>query len=237
MPWSATHMFWGDERCVPPDDPRSNERMAREALLGRVPVPPEQVHPIRCAEPGSDKSGPADEAAGRAAERYERLLRATFSPVAGVASGSGDPETAARGLDLVLLGLGEDGHTASLFPGSAAAGELQRWVAVSFPGDPAFEGRDQNVWRVTLTAPFINLAALVVFLVGGASKAEIVREVLETTTAHGTALPARLIRPVSGRLLWLLDRDAAALLAGETGQDSGTTLGAAGCAAPKEARS
>ena len=213
VPWTATHVFWSDERCVPPDDPLSNERMAREALLDHVPIPPEQVHPMRCAEPGMGESGPTGRTAERAAERYERLLRATFPQVAGAPAGAVHPPTVAMGLDLVLLGLGEDGHTASLFPGSAAAGEQQRWVAVSLPDGPALEGRVPNVRRVTLTTPFINLGALVVFLVGGRSKAEIVRLVLETTAVGRPTLPAQLIHPNSGRLLWLLDREAAALLA------------------------
>jgi len=180
-PWDRVHVFWGDERCVPPDDPRSNACMAREAWLDRAPIPGHQIHPINCAQ---------DPAA--AARGYEAQLREFFA---------GQPPR----LDLVLLGLGHDGHTASLFPGTKVLAETRRWAAAVYVAD-------QNLCRVTLTAPLINQAAMVAFLVAGGAKAEVLREVL-----HGprdpARLPAQLIRPQNGELLWLLDLDAAATLA------------------------
>ena len=179
-PWDRIHVFWGDERCVPLADPRSNARMAREAWLDQVPIPRDQVHPIECSVSPE-----------MAAAQYETLLKSSF--------GRG-----ATGLDLVLLGLGEDGHTASLFPGTPVVRELTRWVAPVYLAEPGLN-------RVTLTAPFINQAAVAVFLVAGPAKAGVLHEVL-----HGPydpdRLPAQLIRPKSGELLWLVDREAAAEL-------------------------
>lgn len=225
MPWDDVHIFWGDERCVEPTDPRSNERMAREALLDHVPIPPDQVHPMRCGGEDPDSPRPADPraeiAARRRAEEYEGLLRAYFAPI-GDAVGAGLHDRAGQAepaLDLVLLGLGEDGHTASLFPGSEVLRDEKRWVAATFvdtgpgagpPGaGPLAAGGD--VWRVTLTASFINGAAAVVFLVSGRAKAATVRDVLEGPI-DSIRLPAQLIRPKNGTLFWHLDDDSAALL-------------------------
>jgi 6-phosphogluconolactonase len=181
MPWDRTHVFWGDERCVPPGDARSNEAMARDRLLRHVPISEDRVHPMGCR--GED--------AARTAVRYEALLRTMFPRSDGALH---------EGLDVILLGLGEDGHTASLFLGSAALDETERWVAVAHGGE---------LTRVTLTAPFINLSGLVVFMVTGAAKAPAVRQVLEHASKDADALPAGRIRPVRGRLLWLLDQAAA----------------------------
>jgi 6-phosphogluconolactonase len=220
MPWQAAEVFWGDERCVDPTDPRSNERMAREALLDHVPVPAEQVHPMRCAGLGVANATGAvrygEGAAHRAADEYERLLRRSF--------GDGRPEAPASGLDLVLLGLGDNAHTASLFPGSPALDESERWAvaALENPGTAAATSdTGERLWRVTLSAPFINRAALVLFVVSGASKAAAVRGVLQ---AEGDPheLPARLIHPPAGRLWWLLDKEAASLL--QSHGDAGPTL-------------
>ncbi|HHS97595.1 MAG TPA: 6-phosphogluconolactonase [Chloroflexi bacterium] len=169
--WDRVHLFWGDERCVPPDHPESNYRMVREALLDRVPIPVENVHRIRGEWPPEE-----------AAAAYEAELRAIFGP---------DGR-----LDLVLLGLGADGHTASLFPGSAALDERERWVAAVF-ADPV------GTWRITLTPPALNGAREVLFLVVGKPKAEALARVLA-----GWDLPAGRIRPRSGRLSWFVDRDA-----------------------------
>jgi 6-phosphogluconolactonase len=179
IPWQETHVFWGDERCVADDDPRNNARMARRALLDHVPIPPAQVHPMVC-----------DRSPREAAEGYEALLRGFFA--------AGPPR-----FDLVLLGLGDDGHTASLFPGISALEEQQRWVV-------EVNAAGEGVQRLTLTVPAINQAALVVFLVTGSGKAPILRKVLEDAT-DPSRIPARLIRP-AGKLLWLVDRDAARLL-------------------------
>jgi 6-phosphogluconolactonase len=178
--WERTHVFWGDERCVAPDDPRSNARLAREALLDRVPVPPAQVHPLAClASPET------------AALNYAAVLREFF--------GEGPPS-----FDLILLGLGENGHTASLFPGDAALNERERWTAPVYVAD-------QDLHRVTLTAPLLNQAAVVAFLVAGAAKAGVLREVLQKPR-DPRRLPAQLINPTKGELYWLLDREAAAQL-------------------------
>jgi 6-phosphogluconolactonase len=173
--WSGAEIWFGDERCVPPDDPRSNYRMAREALLDRVPIPPDQIHRIR----GEDDPE-------RAAAEYEREVRALL----------GD-----AGLDLVLLGMGEDGHTASLFPGQAAVRETARWVvAVYVPS--------MKMWRVTLTPALLNRSRNVTFVVSGASKAVRLRQVIEGPFTPDL-LPAQSIRLVEGRLTWMVDQAAA----------------------------
>lgn len=180
VPWEAVHVFWGDERCVPDDDPRSNARMARIALLDHVPVPAEQIHPIRC-----------DRSPREGAAAYEELLRAFFA--------GGPPR-----FDLVFLGLGGNGHTASLFPGTPVLDERKRWSGEVYVAE-------DRLHRVTLTAPVINRAALVAFLVTGEGKAAVLKEVLEGS-ADPHRLPARLISPGDGELLWLVDRAAARLL-------------------------
>ncbi|MDU0459122.1 MAG: 6-phosphogluconolactonase [Geobacteraceae bacterium] len=180
VPWQNTHIFWGDERCVPADDPRNNARMAYQALLKHVPVPSAQVHPMVC-----------DSSPHGAAVEYEALLRDLFI-------------AAPPRFDLVLLGLGKDGHTASLFPGTPALEEQQRLVAEVYVAE-------EGLHRLTLTAAVINQAALVVFLVSGYSKAAILRNVLEDAS-DPRSLPARLIKPAHGGLLWLVDRDSASLL-------------------------
>jgi 6-phosphogluconolactonase len=191
--WPRVHVFFSDERCVPPDDPASNYGLAHGALLAHVPIPPAQVHRI----PGEDP--PASAAAAS-----EAALRAAF------ATPSGPPRTAPGSrFDLVLLGLGADGHTASLFPGSPALHESSRWAAaVSGPG-PSATG--STLRRVTLTPLLLNAAAEVLFLVTGASKAATVARVLEGPR-DPTSLPAQSIVPASGRVRWLLDAPAAALL-------------------------
>lgn len=180
VPWAQVHLFWGDERCVPADDPRSNYRMTRLALLDHVPLPAANVHPVR-----------GDMAPAQAAADYETQLRRFF--------GAGPPR-----FDLVLLGLGENGHTASLWPGSASLDEKQRWAAEVFVAE-------QGIWRVTLTAPCLNQGAVVIFLVAGGGKAAVLQEVL-----HGAfeprRLPAQLIKPVNGQLVWFVDKVAAAKL-------------------------
>jgi 6-phosphogluconolactonase len=174
--WARVDVFWGDERCVAPTDPRSNERMARAALLDHVPLRPDRIRPMRC-------DGDPDAAAAR----YEGLLHEYF----------GDWPR----FDLVLLGLGDDGHTASLLPGTEASLAKDRWAV-------AVHGRDVD--RVTLTLPVLNAAKLVLFLVCGASKAQALRAALE----GDRTIPAGAIAPKGGEILWLVDRDAAAALSG-----------------------
>ena len=178
--WARAHIFWGDERCVDPDDLRSNARLANEALLRHVPVPAGQVHPMDCLPDPRE-----------AARRYEALLKNFFA--------GGAPS-----FDLILLGLGENGHTASLFPGAPVLTEAARWVAEVYVAE-------QDLYRLTLTAAFINRAATVAFLVDGAAKAAVVREVLQGPR-DPSRLPAQLIHPEPGELHWLLDKAAAGAL-------------------------
>jgi 6-phosphogluconolactonase len=189
--WSRTHLFWGDERAVPPDDPGSNYRMTREVLLDRVPVPQANVHRIR----GEDV--PAEAAAA-----YERELRQTFATPAGPPS-----RAPGRRFDLVLLGMGDNGHTASLFPGLAAVREKERWVV-------AEHVPEVSMWRITLTPPVLNAAAHVVFLVSGAEKAAMLQRVL-AGPSEPDVLPAQAIAPSDGTLDWLVDTAAAARLDAE----------------------
>ncbi|HTP65345.1 MAG TPA: 6-phosphogluconolactonase, partial [Geobacteraceae bacterium] len=184
VPWGQVHLFWGDERYVPSGDPASNARMVGQALISHVPVPASQVHPIPY------RSSPRESAV-----EYEDVLRSFFM--------NGLPR-----FDLVFLGLGENGHTASLFPGTSAVEERHRWVTEVYVAE-------QGTFRVTLTAPVINRAALVVFIVSGKGKSAILRETLEGNQAP-RRIPARLIKPSSGELLWLVDREAARLLRNDT---------------------
>jgi 6-phosphogluconolactonase len=178
--WSRVHFFWGDERCVPPDHQDSNFRMTRETLLDAIQAPSENIHRI------VGELEPAAAAAG-----YEAELRRFF--------GAQIPR-----FELVLLGLGEDGHTASLFPNSSALDERQRWVAATYV-------QKLRSHRVTLTVPVLNAAAQVVFLVAGASKAEIVKEILRPDR-DPSLFPAARIQPSNGILTWLISEDAATAL-------------------------
>lgn len=182
IPWEKTHFFFGDERHVPPDHPDSNFRMANEAMLSKVPVPAGNVFRIHAEEKDADA----------AARAYEQTLQNFFNLK------PGEPPR----FDLILLGLGPDGHTASLFPGSEALREKNRLVVANWV-------EKFNAYRITLTLPVLNHAARVMFLVSGPDKAAILREVLETPDAD---LPSQRVRPADGRLLWLLDRDAASQL-------------------------
>jgi 6-phosphogluconolactonase len=180
--WSRAHIFWGDERCVPPTDPESNYRMAREALLFHVPVSSHQVYRM----PGEA----ADPNAGAAL--YEMALRRAFALA---------PGQLPR-FDLILLGMGPDGHTASLFPHTAALGVTNRLVVAN-------RVDKLNTTRLTLTYPVINAAALVVFLVAGADKADALAAVLQGPR-QPEELPSQGIAPANGAVLWLVDRAAAA---------------------------
>jgi 6-phosphogluconolactonase len=180
IPWAQIHFFWGDERCVPPDHPDSNYRMAHESLLAKASVPKENIHRIETElEPEV------------AAEKYEREIREFFR-----LSGSALPR-----FDLILLGLGDDGHTASLFPGSAALDETSRLVVATYV-------EKLKTYRISMTLPVLNHAANIFFLVAGESKAGAARDVLR----RSRDLPARRIAPVDGRLVWFLDQAAAAFL-------------------------
>lgn len=182
--WGRARVFWSDERCVPPDHPDSNYRLAHEALLSKVAIAPGNAHRLR---------GEIDP--GQAALEYEQIVR---REVAAPATGG------APAFDLILLGMGRDGHTASLFPGTVVLREDTRLVAANFV--PRL-----NAHRLTFTPPLINAAASVTFMVAGSDKAETLRAVLEGEH-QPEALPAQIVGPANGRVTWLVDRAAATQL-------------------------
>lgn len=179
--WANLHVFWGDERCVPPTHHESNFRMSSESLLQRITIPENNVHRIQAERPAHE-----------AAELYAQELSRFF-----VLKESQIPR-----FDVVLLGLGEDGHTASLFPGTTILNETRRTVADVFV--PKL-----NASRISMTYPVFNNARVIMFLVAGHAKAEIVRDVLESVEHR---YPAQRIQPDAGTLFWLLDDAAASLL-------------------------
>ena len=192
MPWDNLDLFWVDERCVPPDDNDSNFRMTREFLLDHVPLRPEQIHRIE---------GELEPEA--AAARYESELRNCFR-----LEGAEIPR-----FDLIELGMGPDGHTASLFPHTEAIHELSRLAVANHV-------RNKDAWRVTLTWPVINNASSVFFLIAGEDKAAVLKEVL-MGPHDPERLPSQLIWPSSGILTLILDRAAAALLPETNGEGCG----------------
>ena len=185
--WARVHVFWGDERAVPPDDPESNYGMARRELLVRVPIPGANVHRMEAE----------DSNMGRAAHHYETLLR-KYLPL---------DERGFPVFHLIFLGLGTEGHTASLFPGSRLLKETSHWV--STPNVAKLGKR-----RMTLTLPVLDAGQRVVFLVAGAEKAAILREVLLGRPKQ--LLPAQMVQPLIGERIFLVDEAAAALLTAET---------------------
>lgn len=183
FPWDKTYFFFGDERHVPPADPESNYRMVNEAMLSKTPAANVFRVPAEMKEPDA------------AASVYEETLRSFFSL---------GPDEFPR-FDLILLGLGPDGHTASLFPGTAALDERKKLVVANWV-------EKFKTHRITFTFPVLNQAACVMFLACGADKATILREVLENPLAD---LPSQKVRPPDGRLEWMVDRAAAAGLSAE----------------------
>lgn len=177
FPWQRVSWYWGDERFVPHDHPDSNYRMTREAMLSKAPVPPANVHPV-----------PADGTPDEAALRYERTLQAAY--------GAATLDSSRPLFDITLLGLGPDGHTASLLPDEPVLGERKRWVAAVSHGRPEV--------RITMTYPVIESSRHVAFLVAGQEKAAM----LETIRAGGSQVPAARVKPV-GELVWFVDRAAA----------------------------
>jgi 6-phosphogluconolactonase len=184
VPWDRTHFFFSDERLVPPSHPDSNYRMAYEAMLGKMPVRPGNVCRVWSESP--------DPAAS--ADYYQSMLREAFKLKDG----------AFPRFDLILLGMGPEGHTASLFPGSSAVRETEKLAAAPFV-------EKLKAYRITLTPPVLNNAACVIFLVAGADKAETLKAVLEEAP-DPDRLPAQVVDPANGDLLWLVDRAAARLL-------------------------
>lgn len=176
--WSKLHIFWGDERAVPFDDDRNNAKMAFDTLLNFVPVPAAQIHVMR-TDMGPEQS----------ASEYENILHRYF-------------DKTVNSFDLVLLGMGDDGHTLSLFPGTAAVHEEKAWAI-------AFFLQAQDMYRITLTKTIVNRSAKIAFLTTGTAKAHALKEVLQG--AYNPDLyPSQVIKPVSGELHWFVDEAAAA---------------------------
>ncbi len=181
--WQRVDVFWGDERYVPADHPASNYRKTREVLLQNVPLPPANVHRVL-----TELSPPQ-----AAASAYEEAVRNAFG------ESPGTPR-----FDLAFLGLGTNGHTASLFPASPLLHETTRLVAADFV-------EEVNMWRVTMTAPLLNAARTLAFLIAGQDKAQVLRDVL-CGPPDIERLPAQLIHPADGTLLWILDHAASTLV-------------------------
>jgi 6-phosphogluconolactonase len=178
FPWQRVSWYWGDERFVPPDHPDSNYRMVREAMLSKVPVPPENIHPV-----------PTDGTPDEAARRYERTLQEAY--------GAADLDPARPLFDVTLLGLGTDGHTASLLPGEPVLEERKRWVAAVAHGRPEP--------RITMTYPAIESSRQIAFLVAGEEKAPVLRAI----QGGNSQVPAARLQP-KGKLFWFVDTAAAA---------------------------
>jgi len=181
LPWDRIHVFFSDERCVPPGHPDSNFRMARRSLLGCVPIPPPNVHPLR----GDETPEEAASAGGLDLAEFFHLGPGEFPR-----------------FDLVMLGLGADGHTASLFPGTDALNEKSRLICANWvPKLDAF--------RLTFTFPVLNAAAEVLFTASGVEKAKVLGEVLGSTPGGATAHPAARVKPSCGKVIWFIDETAA----------------------------
>ncbi|MCC9167543.1 6-phosphogluconolactonase [Pontibacter harenae] len=180
VPWQQTHIFWGDERWVPLTDDKSNAKMAMDTLLSKVPVPKAQIYPMW-----------ADTEPEAFAQQYEGTLQQHFGQQA--------PQ-----FDLILLGMGDDGHTASLFPGTEVLQEKDSWVK-------AYYLEPQSMYRITLTAPLINRAKTICFLTFGSNKAPALFEVLEGER-NPEKFPSQLIQPQNGEVIWFVDEAAASKL-------------------------
>jgi 6-phosphogluconolactonase len=181
IPWEKTHVFWVDERCVDENHPHSNFGAAKGDLIEKVPIPESQVYPM-----------PVTLSPEQGAVEYQRTLSAFFRLT---------PGEFPR-FDLIFLGMGNDGHTASLFPDQSALEEKEKFVVSVKGGAP-------DVYRLTMTLPVLNNAKYVVFLISGRQKAEVLKTVFEKNQVR---LPAGRVRPVSGKQVWLVDREAASML-------------------------
>lgn len=184
--WAHVHFFWGDERCVPPDHSESNFGMTKLALLSKIPIPPQNIHRI----PG-EMEPPRD-----AARAYQKDLKSFFKLDYSI------PQ-----FDLILLGVGEDGHTASLFPATEALKEKERLVVANFVSR-------FNAYRITMTYPLLNYAKKIIFLCAGLSKAKILSEI-HRKDRQGILYPAEQVKTSKGETIWLLDRSAASKLPNE----------------------
>ncbi len=181
IPWANVHLFFGDERCVPPDNAESNFRMVKEALLDKITIPLQNIHRIK------GEQNPAN-----AALEYEEDIKQTFKL----------KDDTLPQFDVILLGLGEDGHTASLFPGTPVLQERRKLVTEVYV-------EKFKAYRISMTLPLINNARHVIFLVSGKGKAGMLAEVLQS---NDVKYPAQLVKPVSGDLRWFVDQDAASHL-------------------------
>ena len=188
MPWDKTHIFFGDERHVPPDDKDSNYRMANESMLSKLSLKPEQIHRIKTENPDPEK----------AAQEYEQELRTSFKL---------SPGQLPR-FDVILIGMGDEGHMLSLFPGTKALHDEGRLVKPNWVGK-------LYTWRVTVTAPVANNSALAIFMVTKPDKALALKGVLEGPY-EPEQLPSQLLRPTNGKTIWLVDTTAASQLAPAT---------------------
>jgi 6-phosphogluconolactonase len=175
--WKRVHIFWGDERVVPFDDDRNNAKMAYDILINHIDVPAEQVHVMR-----------TDIEPNFAAEEYEKILHQYF-------------DNTPNSFDLVLLGMGDDGHTLSLFPGSTIIEEREHWVNSVY-------NEQQKMYRITLMPAIVNKASNIAFMVDGAKKANVLQQVIEGPYTP-MKLPAQIIKPVNGQLRWFLDKAVA----------------------------
>jgi len=191
FPWDLVHIYQVDERWVSPGDASSNQRMLRETLVSRAPLPPDHFHPVDTSLPDLQEG----------VRRYEEMLRRAFRETTG-----GFPR-----FDAVLLGLGTDGHTASLFPGSPVLDEGTAWVVKTEGGDPP-------VPRITLTLPLLNASSHVIFLVSGKEKALVLETIL---TGKGAGLPASRVAPRRGKITFLADADAASRIEGKSAPPPG----------------
>lgn len=181
LPWNQVYLFWGDERHVPPSDASSNFHMTQEQLLSQISIPPENIHRVKAENPDAQA----------AATDYEQNLKQFFQL---------DEHEFPR-FDLVLLGMGANGHTASLFPGTAAVHEQSRLVAAPWV-------EELKTDRITLTPPVINNAAEILFFVTGSEKATMLKTVLEGTY-QPDHFPAQIVRPTKGKVMWMIDQAAA----------------------------
>jgi 6-phosphogluconolactonase len=191
--WQKLHVFWGDERYVPFNDDRNNAKMAFDTLLNHVPVPKSQIHIMR-----------TDIDPGDSAKEYESILKGYFPQAASEDLSHHSPlnthASKSSTFDLALLGLGDNAHTLSLFPGEAVVHEKNHWVRSVFV-------KELNMQRITLTAPVVNLSRRIAFLVSGQDKAEAVAHIL-SDNYNPDLYPAQVIKPVHGELLWFLDATA-----------------------------
>ncbi len=202
VPWSSIYLFWGDERCVPPDHPDSNYRMTNEALLSKVRIPRQNIFRIPAEVPDPE----------RAAEEYGATLTAFFLAGPGENRTGTAPLSTVPRFDLVFLGMGPDGHTASLFPHTTALQAGEQVCVANYV-------EKFKAYRITLTAATINNARNVTFLAAGADKTETLKNVLEGSY-QPDVYPSQLIRPHNGTLLWMVDEAAARLLTDRASQSS-----------------